>query len=72
MEIRRGFKLKENQRVLVVEDVITTGGTVKEVIKVVRDIGATVVGVGCIVDRTDGKIDFGVPLKSVIGMNIES
>ena len=72
MTLRRGFAVKPNQRVLIVEDVVTTGGSVREVIDLVNQQGGNVVGVGSIVDRTGGKIDFGVPFKAVISMNVES
>lgn len=72
MTLRRGFALKPGQRVLVVEDVVTTGGSVKEVMQIVRDAGAVVAGVGSIVDRTGGEMDFGVPFKSVISMRVDS
>ncbi len=72
MTLRRGFAVKPNQRVLIVEDVVTTGGSVREVIDLVKQQGGNVVGVGSIVDRTGGKIDFGVPFKAVISMNVES
>ncbi|MBQ2677117.1 MAG: orotate phosphoribosyltransferase [Clostridia bacterium] len=72
MTLRRGFAIKPGQRVLVVEDVVTTGGSVKEVIEIVKEQGGVVAGVGVIVDRTGGKIDFGVPLKSVISVEIQS
>ena len=72
MTLRRGFSVKPNQRVLIVEDVVTTGGSVREVIDLVKQQGGNVVGVGSIVDRTGGKIDFGVPFKAVISMNVES
>lgn len=66
MALRRGFSIKEGQRVLIVEDVITTGGSVKEVIELVRAQGGIVAGVGSIVDRSGGKAEFGVPFLSVI------
>ena len=72
MTLRRGFAVKPNQRVLIVEDVVTTGGSVREVIDLVKQQGGNVVGVGSIVDRTGGKIDFGVPFKSVISFEVES
>lgn len=56
MTLRRGFAIDKGQRVLVVEDVVTTGGSVREVINLVKEAGGIVVGVGSIVDRTDGKL----------------
>ena len=65
MTLRRGFVVEPGQKVLIVEDVVTTGGSVKEVIELVKAAGGDIVGVGSIVDRTGGKIDFGVPFKAV-------
>ncbi len=72
MALRRGFVVNPGERVLVVEDVVTTGGSVREVIELVKAAGGVVVGVGSIVDRTGGKIDFGVPFKAVISVDVES
>ena len=73
MALRRGFLLKPGERVLVVEDVITTGGSVQEVIKLVRELGAEPVGVGVLVDRSGGQADFdGLPLHSLLQMQIEA
>ena len=72
MTLRRGFAIDNGQRVLVVEDVVTTGGSVREVINLVKEAGGVVVGVGSIVDRTDGKIDFGVPYKAVYSADVVS
>lgn len=72
MALRRGFAVKPGQRVLVVEDVVTTGGSVREVIELVKQSGGIVVGVGSIVDRTGGKVDFGVPYQAVVSMEVES
>ncbi|HCW80993.1 MAG TPA: orotate phosphoribosyltransferase [Ruminococcaceae bacterium] len=72
MALRRGFEIKPGQKVLVVEDVVTTGGSVCEVMDIVRAAGGHVAGVGAIVDRTGGKIDFGVPFCAVVSLNIES
>jgi len=72
MVLRRGFELAPGDKVLVVEDVITTGGSVKEVIKVVNEAGAIPVGVGVLVDRSGGKANFNsLPLHSLIQMDIE-
>ena len=72
MTLRRGFAIEPGQRILVVEDVVTTGGSVREVLEIVRQAGGEIVGVGSIVDRTGGRIDFGVPFHSVISMEVES
>ncbi|MBI3192970.1 MAG: orotate phosphoribosyltransferase [Ignavibacteriae bacterium] len=58
MELRRGFFIKPNENVLVCEDVITTGGSVQEVIEIVKQYQANVVGVASIVDRSNGKVSF--------------
>lgn len=72
MVLRRGFQVNPGQKVLVVEDVVTTGGSVREVVELVQKAGGIVVGIGSIVDRTGGKIDFGVPFRSVISVEVES
>jgi len=72
MTLRRNFYIEKGQKVLVVEDVVTTGGSVKEVIRIVEEAGGEVVGIGSIVDRTGGKIDFGYKYESVISMEVES
>lgn len=66
MTFRRGFRVEAGQKVLVVEDVVTTGGSVKEVIGLVRAAGGEVVGVGSVVDRSGGKADFGVPFHALM------
>ena len=72
MMLRRGFTIEPGQRVLVVEDVITTGGSVQEVIDVVREWQGDVVGVGVLVDRSGGKVDFGIRTEAVLTLDIES
>lgn len=72
MTLRRGFKIEQGQKVLVAEDVVTTGGSVKEVISVVEEAGGEIVGVGVLVDRSNGKVDFGYPLKSLLSIEIAS
>lgn len=72
MVLRRGFSIASGQRVLIVEDVVTTGGSVKEVQELVRNSGGEIVGIGAIVDRSGGETDFGVPFKSVISLPVES
>ncbi|MDI6736395.1 MAG: orotate phosphoribosyltransferase [bacterium] len=72
MQLRRGFKINSGEKVLVVEDVITTGGSAKEVIELVNELGGVVVGVGALIDRSQGKVNFGVPLKTLANLNIET
>ncbi len=62
MQLRRGFEIAKGERVLVCEDVVTTGGSVNEVIGIVSERGGRLAGVGCIVDRSGGKIAF--PIES--------
>lgn len=68
LTLRRGFTLEKREKVLVCEDVVTTGGSVFEVIEIVRNAGAVVSGVGFIVDRSNGKVDFGYPQFSTMKM----
>ncbi len=72
MKLRRGFTISPGERVLVVEDVVTTGGSVKEVIKVVEDAGGEIVGVGVLVDRSNGKVDFGYPFAALLSIEVAS
>lgn len=72
MTLRRGFEIPQGARVLVVEDVVTTGGSVREVMGLVRQLGGEIAGVGSIVDRSDGKVDFGVPFEAVLPMEVVS
>lgn len=60
LTLRRGFQLKPGERALVVEDVVTTGGSTRETIEVVRQAGGLVVGAGSLIDRSGGAVDLGV------------
>jgi orotate phosphoribosyltransferase len=62
MILRRGFHIEPHKKVLIAEDVITTGGSVKEVLKIVEEAKGYAVGVGTIVDRSDGMVKFEIPL----------
>ena len=64
--LRRGFTLSERDRVLVVEDVLTTGGSTRETMEVARAAGAQVVGAASIVDRSGGSIRFDVPFSALL------
>jgi orotate phosphoribosyltransferase len=70
MRLRRGFVLSRGERVLVVEDVITTGGSVREVLDLVKEHGAEPVGVSVVVDRSGGTVDFGVPFYALMTLEV--
>ena len=73
MTFRRGFSLHKGERVLIVEDIVTTGGSIKEVIEVVKAAGAVPVAVSMLVDRSGGKADFGdVPSTALLTMDVET
>lgn len=71
-EFKRGFIVGPGDRVLVVDDVLTTGGSVRDVIDAVRATGAEVVGVGVLVDRSGGAVDFGVPFFACLSVSVAS
>lgn len=58
MTLRRGFQLEKGENVLICEDVVTTGGSVFEIINLIEEFGAKLTGVGFIIDRSNGKVDF--------------
>jgi orotate phosphoribosyltransferase len=70
--LRRGFQIAPDEPVLVVEDVVTKGGRVQETIDIVRARQGKVVGVAMVVDRSNGAVDLGVPLLSVLRMKVET
>jgi len=74
MELRRGFSVAPSERLFAVEDVITTGKSVKESIAVMRTLGAEVVGGGSLMDRSNGQAasTFDVPMKSLVSLQVES
>ena len=72
MTLRRGFTVEPGTKVAVVEDVVTTGGSVREVVEVLKNLGAEVVAVASVVDRSAGKVDFGLPYVSLLSMDITS
>ena len=61
MTLRRGFSLRPGETAVVVEDVVTTGGSTREVIELLRAAGVQVLGVGSVIDRSGGRVDLGVP-----------
>jgi orotate phosphoribosyltransferase len=70
MELRRGFEIRPGERVLIVEDVVTTGGSVFEVVELVKQANARLAGVGYIVDRSNGKIKFESKHFSVLQLDV--
>ena len=64
--LRRGFKIAPGEPILVVEDVVTQGGRVRETVEIVRQHGGSVVGIGMLVDRSNGAARFDVPAFSLI------
>jgi orotate phosphoribosyltransferase len=70
--LRRGFRIARDEKVLVVEDVVTKGGRVQETIDIVRAHGGQVTGVAIIVDRSNGALDLGVPTFSLLSLRVEA
>ena len=70
--LRRGFEISFGERVLVVEDTVTTGGSVNEVIALVKAYGGILAGVGALVDRSGGAVDFDTSFKALVRVDIPS
>jgi orotate phosphoribosyltransferase len=70
MTLRRGFTVSEHERILVIEDVITTGGSTRDTIAAVQSAGAEVVAAGSIIDRSGGQADVGVPRVSLATLDV--
>ena len=70
MILRRGFSLRPEEKALVIEDVVTTGGTTREVIDVALAAGANVLGAGSIIDRSGGRVDLGVPRVALATLDV--
>jgi orotate phosphoribosyltransferase len=71
MSLRRGFGIEKGEKVVVIEDVTTTGGSIREVIEVISPAGADVVGVGLIVNRAKD-LSVGVPVVCLVRAEIEN
>ena len=69
-ELRRGFRLTPGQRVLMMEDVVTTGLSSREAIKAIEEAGGQVIAAACLVDRSNGSADVGVPLYPLIRLEV--
>lgn len=72
MTVRRGFSIKKDERILVVEDVITTGGSTRECIAALEKHDAKIVGAASIIDRSNGAADVGVPRISLVSLEVPS
>ncbi len=70
MTLRRGFQIKPKERVVIVEDILTTGRSIREILAVLGERGAEVVGIGVLVDRSGGKVEFDAPLHALARLDI--
>lgn len=70
LTLRRGFSLSAADRVVVIEDVVTTGGSTRETMVVARQAGATVVGAGSIIDRSGGNSSLDVPFRALVALGL--
>jgi len=70
--LRRGFKIAPEEKILVVEDVVTKGGRVQETMDIVRAQGGQVAGVAMVVDRSNGQTQLGVPQFNLIALHVET
>jgi len=72
MTLRRGFTVCSGEKILVVEDVVTTGGSTRETVETLRGAGALVVGAASIIDRSSGRADVGVPRIALATLDVPS
>ena len=72
MTLRRGFEIKKGERVIISEDVITTGKSSLEVVKLIEELGGEVVGLCCIVDRMDEGVEMPFPVYSAVKIDVKS
>src|SRR5438309_6195012 len=72
MTLRRGFTVSEHERILVIEDVITTGGSTRDTISALQASGAEMIAAGSIIDRSGGRVDVGVPRVSLATLDISA
>lgn len=68
--LRRGFRIPEGARVVMVEDIVTTGLSSRECIAAIRRYAGTLLGAACLIDRSNGRADIGVPLVSLVKMDV--
>ena len=65
-ELRRGFEIAQGEKVIIVEDIVSTGVSIRECIEAIRKVGANVVAAACLIDRSAGEAEIGVPLVSLV------
>ncbi len=70
LTLRRGFKLEAGERALILDDIVTTGGSVKETIAIAQEAGADIVGVGVLADRSGGRADLGLPHLALLNLDL--
>ncbi len=70
LTLRRGFTLSKSEKVLILDDIITTGGSVKETLEIARSAEVEIVGVGVLADRSGGKVDFGFPHIALMNLGL--
>jgi orotate phosphoribosyltransferase len=70
--LRRGFEIKPRERVLLVDDILTTGGSVLETVEAVREQGGDIVGIAILADRSVRPLDLGAPLESLLKLEVET
>jgi len=72
MVLRRGFAIKPGETAVVIEDVVTTGGSTREVIELLKAAGASVLAAGSVIDRSGGKADLGVPRVALATLTVNT
>ena len=72
LALRRGFKISTGEKIIIAEDVVTKGGRVQETMDIIRAHGGDVVGVAMVVDRSNGATQLGVPMFSLMALNVET
>src|SRR5262249_32887182 len=72
MTLRRGFTIRPDEKAIVVEDVVTTGGSTRETVEALRQAGANVIGAASIIDRSSGAADVGVSRVALATLNVVS
>ena len=72
MQFRRGFTIEQNANVLIVEDIVTTGGSIVELINLLSNLNVNIIGIVCLVDRSNKKLDFGFPFNSLLKLDVKS